>query len=228
MATVIPSSPSSGFSLPPSWSMADLQDHLGGIPAERIRVSPPPGSATEKDVDEIATHEGRLFELIDGILVEKAMGTFESLVAGVILTEISIYLRSNDLGLAFPGDGPFRILPKVVKIPDVSFVSWQRLPTGMTSRPGIAAVTPDLAVEVLSESNTRREMSNKLARYFTAGVRLVWHIDPVDRTAEVFTGIEERTHIDANGTLDGGDVLPGLRLSLAYLFALAERQPPAS
>ena len=60
--------------LPAEWSLADLQEHLGGIPAERIRLFPPPGYATEEDVIQAAECEGRLCELEDGILVEKPMG----------------------------------------------------------------------------------------------------------------------------------------------------------
>ena len=59
---------------PSDWSLADLQQHLGGIPAERIRLVPAPGCATEQDLVEIAVHEDRLYELDDGVLVEKSTG----------------------------------------------------------------------------------------------------------------------------------------------------------
>jgi Uma2 family endonuclease len=78
---------------------------------------------------------------------------------------------------------------------------------------------PDLAVEIISDSNTRREMDLKLREYFLAGTQLVWYIDPETHTAEAYTAPDVVTHVPADGALDGGDVLPGFRLPLATLFA---------
>jgi len=82
---------------------------------------------------------------------------------------------------------------------------------------------PDLAVEVLSPSNSEKEMQRKLREYFAAGVRLVWCIDPRKRTASVYTAPESVTVLNENATFDGGDVLPGFRLSLKELLDRAER-----
>ena len=60
-------------------NIADLQTRLGGIPLDRIWCRPAPGTAVENDVVEAESHENRLCELVDGTLVEKAVG-FESLV----------------------------------------------------------------------------------------------------------------------------------------------------
>jgi Uma2 family endonuclease len=81
-------------------------------------------------------------------------------------------------------------------------------------------------VEVLSESNTREEMDDKLEKYFQAGVRLVWYIDPESRSARVYTAPTAVTEIDRSGFLHGGDVLPGFQLSLPGLFEEADRQGP--
>jgi len=62
-------------------TVADLLDRLGGVPPERVRWRPVPGSATEKDVIDAVCHEDRLCELVDGTLVEKAMGFRESALA---------------------------------------------------------------------------------------------------------------------------------------------------
>ena len=220
-----PSAPSTQF--PGDWSLADLRDYLGDISLDRIRLCPPPGCATEEDVNEIQVREDRLFELEAGILVEKAMGWYESLLAGIIITELHLYLRSQDLGKVFGADGPFRILPGVVKIPDVSFISWERWPKEAPPRRPIPALIPDLVVEVLSETNTEREMDAKLEKYFEAGVRLVWYVDPATRSARVFAGPTEVRRIEPDSVLDGGDLLPGFQLSLRRLFEEADRQGPA-
>ena len=210
------------------WSLADLQQHLGGIPAERIRLVPAPGTATEQDLLDIADHEDRLYELEDGVLVEKAMGWQEAVLAAWIITEIGAYLKTHDLGQVMGADGPLKILPGKVKLPDVSFIGWSRLPKQRLGRRPIPALVPDLVVEVLSDTNTRREMERKLKQYFQAGLRLVWYIDPKTRSARAFTSPTAVTEIDEDGSLDGGQVLPGFRLSLRGLFERADRQGPGS
>jgi len=210
------------------WSLADLQQHLGGIPAERIRLVPAPGTATEQDLLDIAEREDRLYELEDGVLVEKAMGWQEAVLATWISAEIAAYLKTHDLGQVMGADGPLKILPGKVKLPDVSFIGWSRFPKERLGRRPIPALVPDLVVEVLSDTNTRREMERKLKQYFQAGVRLVWYIDPKTRSARAFTSPTAVTKMDEDGSLDGGQVLPGFRLSLRGLFERADRQGPGS
>ncbi len=210
--------------LPTQWTMADLQAHLGGIPANRIRLYPPPGYATEADVLEIEDREDRLCELEDGILVEKPMGWYESILAILVAYKISSYLEDHDLGQVLGADGSLKILPRTVKIPDVSFVSWARFPKERLGRRPIPELIPDLVVEVLSDPNTKKEMAMKLDRYFKAGVKLVWYIDPESRSASAFTSSSEFVHVEESGELDGGDVLPGFALSLTWLFERADRQ----
>jgi Uma2 family endonuclease len=84
-------------------------------------------------------------------------------------------------------------------------------------------VSPDLAVEVLSEGNTAAEMDRKRREYFTSGTRLVWEVDPNTRTVAVYTSPEGPLVLDADQTLDGGAVLPGFTLRLATLFAELDR-----
>ena len=83
-----------------------------------------------------------------------------------------------------------------------------------------------MAVEVLSESNTKTEMDDKLQKYFEAGVQLVWYFDPETQSARAFTSLTEVAEFDKDGILDGGDVLPGFQLSLRQLYEEANRQGP--
>ena len=112
----------------------------------------------------------------------------------------------------------------LVRLPDVAFVSWDRLPERRVPDEPIPNVVPDLAVEVLSASNTAKEMARKRGEYFRAGVRLVWEIDPRARTARVYTSESSFTDLAVNDTLDGGTVLPGFTLPLAQLFAELDRR----
>ena len=211
-----PSSP------PLDWTIADLLEQLGGVPPRRVRWVPTPGTATEKDVIETEARTGRICELIDGVLVEKTMGSYESAVAAAMIYFLKTYLRRRRLGVVLAPDGLLRILPRQVRVPDVAFLSWTRLGGRRWKRQPILAAAPDLAVEVLSKGNTKAEMKRKLRDYFTAGVRLVWFIDPRTRTAQSYVGPEQFQSIGENGALSGGDVLPGFKLALRDLFAETE------
>jgi Uma2 family endonuclease len=84
---------------------------------------------------------------------------------------------------------------------------------------------PDLSVEVLSPSNTKGEMERKRRDFFLGSCKLVWEIDPIKKTAPVFTAPDEAKLIREGGKLTGGEVLPGFELALGALFARAERRP---
>jgi len=211
------------LALPRDWTVADLQEHLGGVPASRIRLFPSPGTATEEDALSIADHEDLICELVDGVLVEKAMATYEGFLAGILVYLLNAYLEKDRHGIVIGANGPLRILPTKMRVPDVSFISWQRFPTGKLPMDRVYRVAPDLAVEVLSKGNTKGEMALKLREYFEAGVRLVWYIDPRSRTAQIFTAVDQSATIDENGLLEGRDVLPGFQLRLGELFERANR-----
>ena len=205
-------------------TFADLLDELGGIPPSRVRLRPAPGRATEKDVIRIKAQEKRLFELVDGVLVEKAMGARESFLAVHISFLLKVFLQENDLGAVLGADGMLQLRPRLVRIPDVSFISWDQIPGGEFPSKPIPDLYPDLAVEVLSPSNTPREIERKLSEYFAAGCRLAWIVDPKTRTADVYTATDECQHLRPTQSLDGGDVLPGFKLPLKELFASTRRR----
>lgn len=201
------------------WTAADLVELFGPMPLQRIRFEPPPGTATEQDVFDIHNRENRLFELVEGVLVEKTMGIQESYLAVLIARLIGNFVETADLGIVLGADGMARLAPGLVRIPDVSFVPWSRLPGKSVPNQPVLTLAPALAVEVLSPSNTAKEMERKLRDYFEAGVELVWFVDPRTRTAQVFLGPDRSTELNADGSLDGGNVVPGFSLPLRELFA---------
>jgi Uma2 family endonuclease len=210
----------------PSWkTMADLLERLGDVPPDRVWLDPQPETATEKDV--IAAWSGldrRLCELVHGTLVEKATSLRNSAIAALIGHFLLTYLEDNDLGVVLGASGMFRLGDGVVRIPAVAFISWARLPEGELPDEAIASWVPELAAEVLSVSNTPREMALKVEEYFRAGVKLVWVIDPNTETAEEFTSPTTMRHVAKTQALDGHDVLPGFSLSLKQLFAHTKRR----
>ena len=201
----------------------DLLDQLGGIEPGRVRMKPLPGLATEAELIEVNARKQGICELVDGTLVEKAMGKLESLLAGAIIAFLRDFIIPRRLGIVTAPDGMMRLAPGLFRAPDVTFIAWNRIPKGPLSEKLLAEVIPDLAVEVLRPSNTKAEMARKRAEYFAAGVRLVWQIDPRTRTIAVFSTPEQSTIPNASMTLDGGDVLPGFALPPADLFAELDR-----
>ena len=208
---------------PQTWrtvqDLLDLLDRLGNIPASRVRLSPFPGTATERDVTYIQDHENRTCELIDGTLVEKAMGLRESLLAMLLVQYLGTFVRTQKLGVVSGPDGTMRMLPGLVRVPDVAFISRARLPGDRVRNEPIPDVIPDLAVEVLSESNTRAEIARKRREYFTSGVRLMWIIDLQHRSATIYTAMDQSVALDETGELDGADVVPGFKIALSQLFS---------
>lgn len=197
-----------------------------GFPAERVLMSPPPGTATEADLLEaILRGPRKLIELVDGTLVEKPMGTAESIIASPLLALLELYVYEHDLGVVLGEAGLLRLAPDSVRIADIAFVSWERLPTGLELG-SIAATAPDLAVEVLSPSNTRREMDRKIRDYFLAGTRLIWLLQPRTQTAEAYTAPDERRRISKTGALDASPVVPGFRVPLTRIFSRLTRRRP--
>ncbi|MBV8559063.1 MAG: Uma2 family endonuclease [Planctomycetaceae bacterium] len=207
-------------------TLADLLERLGGIAPGRVLCQPAPGRAAEADLLEVAMHDDRLYELVDGALVEKAVGLRESLLAIVIAASLREFVLPRNLGVVSGADGTMRLFPGLVRIPDVAFASWDRFAEGRIPLDPIPDLVPDLVVEVVSEGNTVAETDRKRREYFRAGVRLVWMIEPKDRTAAVFTSPEQSARLDEAQTLDGGAVLPGFALPLRDLFAELDREAP--
>jgi len=207
-------------------TLADMLERLGNVPTSRIRFQPLPGTATEEDVLTIQANEDRIYELIDGILVEKAMGFAESLLAVYLARMLHGFVRSRKLGLVVGPDGMMKLSRGLVRIPDVSFVSWKDIPGGKVPKEPIPKLAPTLAVEVLSESNTPAEIKRKRRELFKAGTSLMLVIDPRERTAAVWTSVRKPVELTAADTLDGGDVLPGFKLALCDLFAELDEKAP--
>ena len=151
------------------------------------------------------------------------MGYDESRLALELAIFLGEFLRHQDLGALAGADGTLRLLPGLVRIPDVSFIVWERMPSSDVPSKPIPDLSPDLAVEVLSENNTPREMERKLKDYFDAGARLVWYVDPVPREVRVLTAVDQFRTLGESDTLTGDPVLPGFKVAVRDLFAGLDR-----
>jgi Uma2 family endonuclease len=201
-------------------TLTDLLTRLGGVPPDRVRTKPAPGTATE---DDLLKAGKPICELIDGVLVEKAMGDRESMLGTYIGSLILQHVTPDDLGVVIGEAGYIRLGEGSVRAPDATFIPWAAFPNGEPPEDeAYWSVAPGLIVEVLSPDNRRAEIDRKLTEFFAAGCKLAWVIDPRAKTAKVYTSAKKFKEIDESGTLDGGKVLPGFKLPLAQLFAVGK------
>ncbi|MGQ0635882.1 MAG: Uma2 family endonuclease [Planctomycetaceae bacterium] len=204
-------------------TLTALASRFGPMPLARIRTDTPPGAATEADVLRVLRRDGRLCELIGGVLLQKDVGYEESLLAGWLITFLNNFVGARRLGFVAGEAGMLRLAPGLVLIPDVSFIARDRLPAGKLPRQPIPSLVPNLAIEILSRGNTREEMRRKVRHYFEAGVELVWIVDANRQTIQVFTSPQQSVVLKSTQTLTGGKVLPGFKLKIRELFAKLEQ-----
>ncbi len=202
-------------------TVADLLERLGDIPPERVLMDPKPGTATEADLLRLPKDVQRMCELVDGTLVVKAMGAPESAMAFAFATFIGPYLRTNRIAVVLGPDGHTRYFGNQVRMPDVAIILRSRLPGGALPTDPICPVPPDLAIEILSPGNTRKEIAKKLKVYFRSGVKLAWVVNPRKRTVQVYSSPHDFTELGESDRLDAGDILPGFSLSIQEWFAEA-------
>lgn len=203
-------------------TIADLLERLDGIPPERVRLKPAPGTAVEEDIERFKYQDGckHLLELVGGTLVEKAVGQYESQLTAILMIELGIFLKRYRVGILLGADAGHRLDFGLVRMPDVAFISNNRLDS-LKNRPAIVPFAPDLAVEVISPGNTEREMERKLQEYFDAGVKLVWYAYPETQTVLVYRGVDQVRKLTIDDSLEGEDVLPGFSLSIREWFSRA-------
>jgi Uma2 family endonuclease len=215
--TQFPLSKSYEHGIVPSTLEHRLQE-LGDIPANRVLQQPPPGTATLEDLVRVNATSQHLCELVDGTLVEKAMGYKQSVVAMTIGRFLGLFVSKNQLGLISGADGFFR-LHSTTRGPDVAFVHRDRLPQGKLPTDSYPSIAPNLVVEVLSEGNTRGEMNRKRLEYFHAGVQLIWIVDLANRTIAIYRSSSSYRLVGEEDQISGEDVLPGFECQVQEFFA---------
>ena len=165
---------------------------------------------------------GKRFELVRGELVEvPGAGVVHGLIVKLVVRLLDLLVEPRRLGFVL-GDGVgFVVLhdPDVVRIPDVAFVSRERVPTDGVPA-GFFPTAPDLAVEVVSPTDQPAKVHAKVLEYLQGGTRLVWVLWPEERRATVYFADGVIRDLGPDQDIDGGDVLPGFRVRVGDLFAI--------
>lgn len=164
--------------------------------------------------------DDKQYELIDGELMIIAPSSNKNLkLAGLIIYYLLGYVIPNDAGHVMGSDGGYPLDNGTVVIPDVSFVSKAHAPDDDLPED---YSPPDIAIEIISKSETPRKVTDKTERYLNAGTSLVWNVHPDEKIIEVWrSAADGGMNVQSYGiedTTTGGNVLPQFRLKLADIF----------
>jgi Uma2 family endonuclease len=153
------------------------------------------------------------YELVEGEVVTVSPGMFlHNRVRDTLYYLLRVFLESHKLGIVI-SEQPFHLFGRTVRLPDVAFVSKGKdLPA--RSLPDGA---PDLAVEVVSPSNTPRELDQRISDYFKGGSKRVWLVYPEDREVYVY-GLAGVKRLQGDDVLEDSELLPGFSVKVSDLF----------
>jgi Uma2 family endonuclease len=164
--------------------------------------------------------DGFRYELVKGEL--KAMtpsGSKHGMIVINLTLPLAAYVKANQLGIVLGAETGFRLArdPDTVRAPDIAFVAKDQIPpTGVPET--FWTGPPDLAVEVLSPADTLYDVEEKVADWLSAGTRMVWLVNPKQRTIHLHRPGSATVTLKENDQLEGQDVLPGFRCPVAEIF----------
>ncbi len=181
---------------------------------ERVIIPPPP-IETDMTLEEFLESDLEGYEYVKGELIRMPPTSGEH---GDISSNIQWYLyshvRSNQLGRVYTSDTGFQIGDRVM-MPDIAFVSTERLPD---DRRKAFSIPPDLAVEVVSPTDAQFRVVEKALTYLSAGTQLVWVIEPVAKTVTVYRSETDIKVLTREDTLTGEDIIEGFSCTISQLF----------
>ncbi|MEZ2275311.1 MAG: Uma2 family endonuclease [Microcoleus sp.] len=164
--------------------------------------------------------DGHRYEIVNGELIDMGNRSAKhGYVCSILMILLGGYVRIQKLGAMFDSSTAFKMKSGNKRSPDVSFMAKERL-QGLEELPdGFLEGAPDLAVEILSPSNTVEEIHNKLVEYFENGARLVWVINPKEKYVLVYRSSQEPDRLlKSADSLDGEEIVSGFTLPVAELF----------
>ena len=181
---------------------------------------PKPAAASKKHMTEAEfmrlRNDGK-YELVNG----EARRVPAAHEHDIIAAQIIYLLKPSARGRGFVASSQvgFRMKDGNIRSPDVSFTSKSRLPDGKPGK-GFGDFAPDLCIEIISPSEDRQVMEDKVREYFDAGTAQVWHLFPETEQARVFSSPSESTDLAPTDPIEGGELLPDFCCLVADLFSL--------
>lgn len=195
--------------------------HMATVISPDANPNPPANYAEKGGLVAPSVADDCFYEVVDGRIVElPPMGVYESEIAFLLAFALEQVAKAQKLGRVVV-ELLFRLDParKLKRRPDLAFVSAAKWPLGRRVPKGEAwDMVPDLAIEVVSESNTANEIGLKLADYFATGSKQVWVVYPELKQVYVYSSLTSVRILTQFDDLEGGDLIVGFRLPLSQLF----------
>jgi Uma2 family endonuclease len=173
------------------------------------------------DEEFMALPEDGRYELVNGELVNMGNSGMEhGYIASNLIFFLGGVVRSQKLGVICDSSTAFAMRDGNKRSPDVSFIAKERLQGVQRLPRGYFQGSPDLAVEILSPSNTVEEIHDKIVEYFENGSRLIWVIHPDEQYVLVYHSPSPDCFLRSGDRLEGEEVVPGFSVAVEELFAL--------
>jgi Uma2 family endonuclease len=174
---------------------------------------------TAEEFDNYPFEEDKRYELDEGEMVETTRPAYKhNHILFNLQLELGNYLRKYPIGTALLSENLYALSASTRRSPDLAVILGDRRSELWEAK--VIFIIPDIAVEVLSPSETTRMIVRKLGQYFTAGVKEVWLVDPDARTVEIWTGPHPPERELADGDTLNSALLPGFSLTIEALFSL--------
>jgi Uma2 family endonuclease len=171
-------------------------------------------------VASVIVSDDMLYEVVDGEIREKTVGVREIEIATLLIEFLAPFVRAHRMGKVF-AEMIFRIdmAKDLQRRPDVAFVSHSKWPANRRApKVSVWDLVPDLAIEVVSPTNSAADVQQKIHEYFDAGVSKVWVVYPEQKNIYIYASPTKIQVLQLGDELDGGDLLPGFKLPLSALF----------
>ncbi|MDG2989545.1 Uma2 family endonuclease [Candidatus Synechococcus calcipolaris G9] len=164
--------------------------------------------------------DGQHYEVVNGELIDMGnSGAKHGYIAIILSSALFAVVMAKKLGALFDSSTAFKMKSGNKRSPDISFFAKERLQELNDLPIGFLDGAPDLAIEILSPTNTIAEIDSKLAEYFENGTRLVWVIHPNQHHILVYRSAQEPDRLlKSADSLEGEEVIPGFTLPVTDLF----------
>ena len=183
---------------------------------------------TVAEFEAMAADPGHRYELVDGELVDMDGAPRHGRMTGHIYALLRTHIIAFRLPLDAGVSTGFQLAPYTLRFPDVHVTSWERMAAYDEDAGGYPNFAPDVAIEVVSPSNTPAALARKAAEYFANGTRAVWIADPGPRTVSIRRPGQPERVFGVGDILTGDPEIPGFARPVADIFAVLDRSAAAA
>jgi Uma2 family endonuclease len=173
---------------------------------------------TAEQFDNYPFEEDKRYELDEGELIEMTRPAYKHNRVLIRLTaRLFTFFERSPIGEVLNSENLYALSQNTRRAPDLAIILGNRHSELENAK--VIPIVPEIAIEILSPSETLRMIHRKLKQYFEAGVKEVWIIDPSDRTTEIWTGPHLPDRDVSSSDALTSPLLPGFKLTLEDLFA---------